>query len=258
MTDMQHGHPDDLLPGTGTLMQAEAGNWLLRCMHHQDYALLAPFLQRVPIRTGDRLAQAGATIDSVCFLESGVAAFLDVLDDGRQLAVGLLGREGFAGWPLVLGNDRWPHQVIARGRDATALRMEAADLLAAMRASPRLRDFLLRYVSTFLIQMSRTIVSNLIHPIEKRTARWLLLYRDRLDSDDLAITHEELGIMLGVRRASVTEALHQLESSGSIRGHRGRLLIRDRYALAAAVEETYGQAEAEYRRLIWDPANRTG
>lgn len=230
--------------------QDQAGNWLLRRMHPEDYGLLAPFLKRVPIGNGDCLATAEARIDSVCFPESGIAAFLSVLDDGRRLAIGLLGREGFVGWPLLMGNDRWPHEVMVRGGDGTAIQIDAVHLQEAMAASERLRDFLLRYASTFMTQMSQTIVSNLIHPIEKRTARWLLLYADRLDGEDVMITHEELGVMLGIRRASVTEALHQLEGGGSIKGHRGRVLIRDGGALRFLVRETYGQAEQEYERLI--------
>jgi CRP-like cAMP-binding protein len=230
--------------------QNDAGNWLIQRMHPADFDLLRPHLRRVPVISGDQLAEAGSAIETVCFPESGVAGFLDVLDDGRKIAVGLLGREGFVGWPLLMGNDRWPHEVMARGRDGTALQIDASRLKKAVAVSPGLGDFLVRYASAFVTQMSRTLVSNLIHSIERRTARWLLLYHDRLDSDELTITHEELSIMLGVRRASVTEALHQLEGNGSIRGHRGKLVIRDRAALVALTCETYGQAEAEYLRLI--------
>jgi len=238
------------VPDRAGIAQGEVGNRLLQRMDPGDFALLQPFIVRMPTSNGERLADAGAPIDSVCFPEAGIAGFLDVLDDGRRLAVGLLGREGFVGWPLLMGNDRWPHEVMARGRNGTALRVEAGHLQQALAASPRLREFLLRYASAFITQMSRTIVSNLIHPIESRTARWLLLYHDRIDSDELTITHEELSVMLGVRRASVTEALHQLEGDGGIRAYRGRLLIRDRAILLAMAAETYGQAEAEYHRLI--------
>ena len=86
--------------------------------------------------------------------------------------------------------------------------------------------------------------------MEQRTARWLLMYHDRIDGDELAITHEELGVMLGVRRASITDALHHLEGSEGIRSLRGRLQIRDRVRLVALAGDTYGRAEAEYERLI--------
>lgn len=235
------------------IRQAEVNNWLLRAMTPQDYGLLQPHLVRVEVSNGDRLAVAGDVIDSMCFPEAGIAGFLEVLGGDRRVAVGLLGREGFVGWPLLMGNDRWPHEVMARAADAAALRIEAAALTGALGLSDSLREVLLKYASTFVLQMAQTIVSNLVHPIVARTARWLLLYHDRLDSDELAITHEELGAMLGVRRASITAALHQLEGDGLIRGRRGRLIIRDRLSLERITAETYGQAEAEYVRLIGQP-----
>jgi CRP-like cAMP-binding protein len=232
------------------ICQQSTGNWLLRRMEASDFVMLQPSLRRATILSGDYLGRAGELIDSACFPEAGIAGFLHTQHDGSDLAVGLLGREGFVGWPLLMGNDRWGHDVVARGRDATGLRIEAAPLEAALAASASLRGLLLRYASTFVTQMSQTIVSNLAHPVEKRLARWLLLYHDRLDSDELDITHEELGAMLNVRRASITSALHELEGNGWIRGYRGRIVIRDRSALENMTVETYGYAEREYRRLI--------
>ena len=230
--------------------QRDAGNLLLQRLSPADYALLQPDLRRVTIRSGDRLGERGASIARVCFPESGIAGFLDVLSDGRRVAIGLLGREGFAGWPALLGDEVWPHEVVARGPDATALAIDAADLQVALDASDTLRRLLLRYASSFVTQMAGTLTSNLIQTVEERTARWLLMYHDRIDGDELAITHDELGAMLGVRRSSITDAMHQLEGCGSIRAGRGRLLIRDRAALVALAGDTYGRAEDEYERLV--------
>lgn len=149
-----------------------------------------------------------------------------------------------------MGNRRWPHEVVSRAEDSTALRIDADRLLFALEASSTLRDLLLRFASTFEAQLSRTIASNLLHPVERRTARWILLYHDRVESDGIALTHNGLGIMLGVRRASITDALHQLEGQGAIRSLRGRVLVRDRALLEALAGETYGFAEGEYERLI--------
>lgn len=239
------------------IAQETSGNWLLRRMSAADFALLRPLLRRTVVRNGDRLGTTGELIDSVCFPEAGLAGFLDV-QPGGNLAIGLLGREGFVGWPLLMANDRWGHDVVARGRDATALRIDAAPLEAALNASASLRCLLLRYASTFVTQLSQTIVSNLAHPVEKRLARWLLLYHDRLDSDELDITHDELGAMLNVRRASITSALHDLEGSGWIRGFRGRIVVRDRFALESLTADTYGFAEREYARLIGRPHRGQG
>lgn len=211
---------------------------------------LRPHLSRVELSVGDTIAYAGEPIRAVCFPEGGIAGFQDVLSDGRRLAVGLVGREGFVGWPLLMGDDRWPYDVTLRAEAATALKVDAAHLKEVVAASSAARDLLLRYAGVFMTQMGRTIVSNLIHPVDRRTARWLLLYHDRLDGDEIAMTHEELGVMLGVRRSSVTDALHVLEGEGLIRGLRGRVVVLDRPGLQARASESYGYAEAEYDRLI--------
>lgn len=234
----------------GSLSQADAGNRLLQLLTPEDFALLAPHLRRVPLELNAILARAGDRIDELCFPEGSVIGFADVLESGQRLAVALTGREGFVGWPLVLGNDRWPHEAIVHAEPGTALKIGAAELLAILSTNDRIRTLLLRYASSLVAQMARTIVSNLIHPVESRTARWLLLYHDRVSSDEIAMTHEELGVMLGVRRSSITDALHQLEGAGAIKGHRGRVMIRDRTRLEASAGETYGFAESEYARLL--------
>lgn len=239
------GGATDNAPG-----QAEVGNLLLQRLGARDFDLLRPHFRRVALEVNSDLATAGEPITSLCFPEGAVAGFLDVLPDGRRLTVGLVGREGCVGWPLLMGYDRWPYDVSVRGESATALRIDADRFLVVADQSPELKTLLLRFAGTFTAQMGRTIVSNLIHSVERRTARWILLYQDRVRSEEISVTHEELGFMLGVRRQSVTDALHYLEGDGAIRSLRGRLTVRDRARLEALAAETYGFAEAEYRRLI--------
>ncbi len=218
-------------------------------MAPDDFALLAPHLERVPLELNATLATAGERIEQLCFPEAGVIGFVDVLGDGRRLAIALTGREGFVGWPLVMGNDLWPHDAVVRAESGTALKIAAVELLKIVDDHAQVRRILLRYASSLVTQMARTIVSNLIHPVECRTARWILLYHDRVCGDEIAMTHEELGVMLGVRRASITDAVHLLGGAGAIRGYRGRIVVRDRRALEHLAGETYGFPEAEYRRL---------
>jgi hypothetical protein len=109
---------------------------------------------------------------------------------------------------------------------------------------------LLRYVQCFVAQMGRTILANLHEPTERRLARWLLMNHDRLQGEEIALTHEQLGVMLGVRRASVTDALHIVEGHSFIRSVRGRVIIRDRLGLIEFAGESYGAAEREYGRAI--------
>jgi CRP-like cAMP-binding protein len=105
-------------------------------------------------------------------------------------------------------------------------------------------------VQTFMVQVAQTAVANARTPAEERLARWLLMYHDRQDGDDLPVTHEFLSIMLGVRRPTVTVAIHTLEGAGLIRARRGHIRVIDRGRLEEAAGQTYGPAEAEYERLI--------
>jgi CRP-like cAMP-binding protein len=225
-------------------------NLLLQAMSDGDFALIEPHLERVPLRADHVICPANQPIREFCFLEGGVASFHDILSDGSRVGLGIIGYEGLTGWPALLGTEISPHEAtvaIARG---TALRLPVGRLHEARARSADLNDLLLRFVHAFIRQMGRTIVSNLTDPIERRLSRWLLMNQDRLQTDDIELTHKQIGVMLGVRRASVTDAVHLLEGQGLIKSTRGHILIRDREGLERLTGESYGAAEAEYSRLI--------
>lgn len=225
-------------------------NGLLRLLSDSERAALEPHLERLTFRNGDMIARTGDPADSICFPLSGIAAVLDSLENDRRYAVALVGNEGFIGWPLILGNHRWPHDIVMRAENGVAMRLQAHSLHAAMEAQPHIRTILLRFTGILMSQMGRTIVSSLAHSIEQRMARWILMYHDRVQTDEICMTHEEFRLMLGVRRSSVTDALHKLEEIQAIRSTRGSLVVRDREALLGLVGDTYGYAEEEYRQLL--------
>ncbi len=228
----------------------DSGNLLLRSLIPADRALIAPHLERHSFAVGETLIEAGQPIERLYFIESGIAAVLDSLGGDGQYAIGLVGAEGFVGWPLLLGEDRSSHQVVLRAEEGTALSIAKRPLRDAIAASETLRDTLLRFVQVFFVQMSRTVVSSLAHPVERRLARWILLYHDRVREDDIRMTHDEFRLMLGVRRSSITDALHRLEEQHAIRALRGRVIVRDRDRLLAMASDTYGPAEHAYDRLV--------
>lgn len=228
----------------------QTDNFLLQNLSAADFALIAPHLERVPFKVGDALARAGTPIDTVWFPEGAIAGVLDAMEGDHRLAIGLVGQEGFVGWPLLLGDDIWPQDMVMRAEDGDALRLSGAVLTAAAARSDTLRQTLLRFVNVFMLQMGRTIVSSLAHPVERRMARWILMYHDRVRADEICMTHEEFRLMLGVRRSTVTEALHKLEEDGAVRTGRGKVIVVDRARLIDLAGDTYGRAEREYRRLI--------
>lgn len=233
-----------------TASPAESRNLLLMLMTGPDRARIAARAERTTLKQGDVIAEAGGEIGTVCFLESGIASYSDVSNHGVRSGIGMVGYEGLVEWHSLLGSAVSPCEVTIAVGPALAWRMPAQDLLDAAQASAPLHDLLMRFVQTFVIQLGRTAASNLCDPVEQRLSRWLLMNHDRLPGDDIELTHEQIGVMLGVRRASVTEKLHILEGEGLIRSKRGRITIRDRARLRACAGDSYGVAEAAYNRLV--------
>jgi CRP-like cAMP-binding protein len=233
-----------------TIAQANCRNLLIRSMQEADFRLLAPHLQRVELELDETLTGAGEAISSVCFPEAGIVTFSDASKPGLKVGIGSIGFDGMAGWPLLLGSERSVHEVKVTADGGTALRMPSDELLRACRASESLRDLLLRFVQAFFVQLGQTVVSSLIQSVETRLSRWALMAHDRIERDEIKITHENVALMLAVRRASVTEAIHILEGEGLIRARRGCVTIRDREGLLRRAGEAYGAYESEYSRLI--------
>lgn len=233
-------HPDDRY----------TTNLLLGALSPEDLALLKPHLTREKLDREQVLIPAGGSIEHVWFPEGGVASVVARKVDSGRTEVGIFGREGFAGTPLLLDVDTSPHEIFVQVDGATALRIDAVPFVAAVDASVTLRKTLLRYVQTFIIQTADSAISNAHQRIEARLARWLLMCHDRNDSDEIMLTHEFMALMIAADRSGVTVSLHVLEGAGMIRSKRGRVLILDRQNLEELAGEGYGRPEAEYRKLI--------
>lgn len=224
-------------------------NCLLASLSEADGALLEPHLEPIDLPLGTVIVEPARAIPHAIFLEAGLCSVVSGIAERGRVEIGLFGRDGMAVPTLVLGVDMIPHQIFMQvaGRGH---RIPVAALRAATEASRSLRDLLLRYVQTFLVQVAQTAIANAGTPAEERLARWLLMYHDRQDGDDLSVTHEFLSIMLGVRRPTVTVAIHTLEGAGLIRARRGRIRVLSRERLEQLAGDTYGPAESEYERLI--------
>jgi CRP-like cAMP-binding protein len=238
------------LLGMTAIDQGSCRNILLRTLSPADFALLAPGLSRVTFDADDVVAVPGGLIEAIYFPEIGIITFSELIENGSRIGIGHTGFEGFSGWSLLLGCALAPHEARMTAVGGTAVRISCADLLAACRSSDSLRDLLLRFVRAFTVQLSSTIVSSLTQPIDTRLCRWTLMAHDRVEGDEIVVTHNEIAVMLGIRRSSVTDALHILEGERLIQASRGRVTIRDRDGLQRRAGSTYGFAEVEYSRLI--------
>lgn len=231
-------------------------NTLLHALSAEDLALLEPHFSRVEIARDDVLVYADKPVEHVYFLGQGVASIVAAIGSQRPTEVGIFGRDGVSATCLLLGSDRSPHQTFIQIGSGHALRIDTGPYLDAVSASETLRMTLLRFVQTMLVQAAHSTATNAHHRIEARLARWLLMCHDRLDGDEIAITHEFLGLMIAAERSGVTVSLHILEGAGMIRAKRGRVIIRDRDMLEELAGDSYGVPEAQYRHLI-GPLGRT-
>jgi len=224
-------------------------NLLLAALSKDDRDRLQPHLEPMDLELRKALEQPNKRIDNVYFLDHGIASVVAVQAKETKVEIGLIGREGMTGLAIVLGNHRSPHatyiQAAGRGQ-----RISVAELRKALAASATLQGFLLKFAQAFMVQTAHTAIANARARLDQRLARWILMAHDRIDGDTLALTHEFLALMLGVRRAGVTEALHALESRRLIESARGQVVVRDRKGIERSAGGSYGVPEAEYRRLI--------
>jgi CRP-like cAMP-binding protein len=225
-------------------------NLLLRELAADDYALLEPHLEPVTLPLKAPLFAPNEPIERVYFLEDGVASIVSDQDVGRPVEIGIHGREGMSGVPVVLGARSSPHASMIQVGDAPAQSIASERLIDACAASRALNQLLLRYAHTLNVQTALTAAANATYELPERCARWLLMCNDRLESDRIELTHEFLSMMLAVRRSGVTVTLRELQESGAIRASRGVITIADRSRLEEIAGDCYGPAEAEYQRLI--------
>jgi CRP-like cAMP-binding protein len=162
-----------------------------------------------------------------------------VMQNGSSIEVGTIGREGMAGSTLLLETQTVPYryfiQVAGHGH-----RVGASALTSAAAGNNELRHTILRFEATLRMQTMQGMACNGLHNVEQRCCRWILMTRDRIDTDEVKLTHEFLAIMLGVRRSTVSEVLAPLQENGIVKSNHGTITILDRKALEARVCECYG------------------
>jgi CRP-like cAMP-binding protein len=218
--------------------QSALSNHLLSALSDADFGLLAPHLETVDLPVRKVLERGQRKITGIYFPESGFASVVANGTSGRPIEVGLIGREGMTGLAVVLDADR-PRNDTFMQVGGTGTCVTATNLRAAIGQSPSLHRLMLRYAHYFQTQTAETALANGRSKIEERLARWILMADDRIDGDELPLTHEFLSIMLGIRRSGVTDAVKVLTRSGLIAHARSRITILDRATLEKRCNGTY-------------------
>jgi CRP-like cAMP-binding protein len=232
-----------------SLSPAKPANRILAHLPAADYQRLVRLLRPVPLKPKQAIYQVGQAMEYIYFPTSGIVSAMTVMKDGRAIEVATIGNEGMTGLTAFMGGETSSYEVMVQ-IPGDALRMKLSDFHDATRREGSLRDVLVRYNAAFAVQVSYSVACNGLHKVEQRCCRWLLMTQDRVGSNVLPLTHEFLAIMLGVRRASITEVLRPLQINGVVRNRRANIEILDRSRLEQLSCECYQAVVAEYERLL--------
>ena len=230
-----------------TQRAAPVANRLLATLSKKDYQQLQPELTQVTLTFADILYEPGDTIRHVYFPEDSIVSLLAEVGERSTLEVGIVGNEGMAGLSVFMGVGVSRYQAVVQG-GGTAMRMKAAALHKASERPGALRRLLHRYTHSLMTQISQSAACNRFHVVEARLARWLLMTRDRVGTDEFRLTQEFMSHMLGVRREGVSNAAGVLQRNKLINYSRGHIRILDGAGLEAVSCRCYGIIKDETRR----------
>jgi CRP-like cAMP-binding protein len=230
-------------------------NKILDALPGEDYERLAPHLHSVKMPHGQIIYHPEQRIEQMYFPTGAMISLVAQLSDGASVEVGVTGFEGMVGMPLLLGVDRSPHECMVQLPDG-AIQVRAEVIKNEFKRGGALQAFLLRYTQTLLLMGSQVATCNRAHSVGERLARWLLMSQDRFRSNELPLTQEFLAIMLGTRRAGVTEAALILQTEEVIKYKRGNITIVDRQGLEDNACECYAVIKADFDLLPGLDASR--
>jgi CRP-like cAMP-binding protein len=231
----------------------EIGNLILRSLPWAECAEIFSSLEFVRLKLHQVLHEAGEAIKSAYFMNDGMCSVLTVQPDGESVEVGLIGREGFVGLPVIFGFKTSALRIITQG-DGSAYRVDVAILKNLLPQCPALERQLQRYAMILGIQSTQLAACNRLHDVEERLARWLLMSFDRIGNKTLPLTQEFLAQMLGTRRSTVSVAASILQKAGMISYTRGNVVILNKSKLEDAACDCYQIIQQQKNR--WQSETR--
>ena len=188
-------------------------------------------------------------IRSVYFPVDSVLSVVTRMKDGSQIEVGTVGREGMSAIPLLMGASSTANDSYCQVRGSAIMITTA--LFAELKATDAgFRQLLDRYMQAYVNMLGQLAACNRLHSVYERCARWLLMTHDRVNFNEIPLTHEYLAMMLGTGRSGVTIAAATLRQAGFIRYAHGIITILDRPGLENAACECYDVAREQFDGLL--------
>ncbi|RUM22264.1 Crp/Fnr family transcriptional regulator [Rhizobium vallis] len=230
-------------------------NLLLKALPRDAFDMLTADVRTIELPVKHVLVEADRPNGHVCFIEDGLASMVAANGDNEAVEAGHIGHEGMAGLHVLLRTETTPNRTFMQAA-GFGLQVSVESFRRTLAEFPVANDLFLKYMHCCDIQLAQSVLANGRYNMHERLARWLLMCHDRLNGSDLPLTHEFLALMLGVRRAGVTNELHVIEGLGAIRSSRANVRILDRERLEEIAAGSYGVPEREYERLIGLPIRR--
>jgi CRP-like cAMP-binding protein len=226
-------------------------NRLLAALPADEFRRIFPHLKTIPIHVKQVLQKNGEPLNTVYFLNGGVASITTALSDGTTVEAATIGDEGMLGIEAFLSVDAVaPGETLIQVPDTSAETMSVENFRRVVAEPGAFRDLVGRYTQVVIAQMMQSTACNALHHVQQRCARWLLMTHDRMHEQDFHLSHEFLAVMLGVQRPSVSVVASALQEAGFIHYIHGHVTVRDRKGLEGASCECYPIIRARFDRLF--------
>jgi CRP-like cAMP-binding protein len=224
-------------------------NLLLASLPPENMAALVPHLRVVQLPQETVLFEAGDTIKAIYFPHTGIVSIVVDLASGETIETAMIGRDSLVGGSAALDDDIALNRAVVQVAGVASV-VDVGTFRGLAQQSHTFHATMARHRQFILAQAQQSAACNAAHTLEARLSRWLLRCRDLLGSDDIHLTQEFLGEMLGARRTSVTLVASALKQAGFIRYRRGHISVIDVEGLRDSACECYRTNKAQGNRLI--------
>lgn len=224
-------------------------NLMLASLPAKDFERLLPELELVEMPLGWTMSESGDHVNYLHFPTSGIVSLIYSLEDGSSSETALVGNEGLVGISIFMGGESMPSSTEVQSA-GYAYRLSRKVMKSEFALGGQLQHVALLFTQALIAQTSQTAVCNQHHSLDQKMCRWLLMTLDRSEGNELMVTQEMIGNLLGVRRESVTQVLGQFQKDQLIERARGRITVIDREKIEKRVCECYSVVREEYERLL--------
>ena len=224
-------------------------NRLLSALPADEFRRLAPYLTETPLAFRQSLSTAGRPITQVCFPDSGVCSVMSVMRNGAAAEVGTVGNEGVTGLALFYGDTTEPSETLVQV-PGTGRLLPAEIFQQELARHAVFHRLIAHYAHALTVQVMQSAACNALHPVEQRACKWMLMTHDRVFTNEFKLTHEFLGMMLGVTRPTLTGVAQKLQETGMITYRHGRVTVLDRRRLEEGSCECYAIVSAYFNAFL--------